>query len=87
MPGYKSCNCRSIACFTTAKDNGLADENLKTSCPVSSIDRALVCESGDLGFDFKTVQVTFVVIDYEILLRSFALYLCSGMYRSDQFLA
>jgi hypothetical protein len=43
---------------------------------------------GRPGFDFGMVQVIFVVVDHEILsMRSFALYLCSGMYLSNQFLA
>jgi hypothetical protein len=42
---------------------------------------------GRPGFDSLTVHVTLVVIDHESFLRSFVLYLCSGMYRSYQFLA
>jgi hypothetical protein len=38
------------------------------------------------GFDSWTVQVTFILTDHIIFLWSFALYLCSGMYRSFQFL-
>jgi hypothetical protein len=43
----------------------------------------------DPAFDFRTVQVTFVVIDHEMLLTviRIAPLLCTGMYRIYQILA
>jgi hypothetical protein len=49
--------------------------------------RALGCESGHLGFGCYMVQFIFIEIDHEILSSQFALYLCSGMYRSYHLLA
>jgi hypothetical protein len=59
----------------------------KRSRPVSSTGRALDCESGHLGsIPWQRLTLSFGLI-MKFFLRSFTLYLCSGMYRSNQFLA
>jgi hypothetical protein len=59
----------------------------RLSCPVSSIGKALDCESGNLSLIPTQCKWLLLWLIMKSFLLSFALYLCSGMYRSYQFLA